>query len=131
MGHIEIVGLRTRRTGVRPELFLRQLLASRDTIKIVRDADDLHCVSQMRVGEGSDDFCVELYRPGLARHMRRLAVTDQPLLLGIDPGVEALIENQLKRRFGGRKVENMAFDHRQRSEERRVGKECGSRWSPI
>ena len=44
--------------------------------------------------KGRYDLGVEFHRRRLARHMGRLLVTDQPLICGIDPGVQSLVEDQ-------------------------------------
>ena len=45
--------------------------------------------------------------------MRRVLVTDQPLLLGVDPGVQPLVEDQLHGLLGRRGIERVALDDRE------------------
>ena len=42
-----------------------------------------------------------------------------------------LIDSMLKSRWSGKNYSNRIWDNTNRSEERRVGKECRSRWSPY
>jgi hypothetical protein len=113
MGHVEVVGLRARGAGVVAQLFLRLLFGLDDQIEVVGDADDLHRMGQVCVGELGHDLGLELHRPSLTLDMGRGRITDQPVFFRIDPDVEAPIEQQRHGLSGGRGIEQMAFDHRQ------------------
>src|SRR2546427_8352781 len=71
----------------------------------------------------SADKAREAHRPGLRRRIRR-QLNDQALYIERDlPGLHAMTRQFPA--FGD------AAELRERSEERRVGKECRSRWSPY
>ena len=67
----------------------------------------------MLVRERRHDLGVELYGPGLARHMRRVRIADQPLIFRIDPRVQSAVEDQLQGLRGRRRIERVALDHRE------------------
>lgn len=113
MGHVEIVRLRARCARLLAQGVLRHLLAGGGQVEIVGDANDLHRVRQVRVRKRRHDLGVELYGSGLARHMRRVRVADQPLILRIDPRVQSAVEDQLHGLRGRRGVERVALDHRE------------------
>ena len=84
-----------------------------DQGQVVGNADDLHRVRQVVIAEGLHHLGLELHGPRLARHVRGVLVADHPLIGGIDPGVQALVQDEFDCLLGGGGIEGVALDNAQ------------------
>ena len=79
----------------------------------------IFCIANQKGGVGKTTTCVNL-AAGLAQIGQRV------LLVDLDPQGNATMGSNVDKR----QLTHSVYD-RSRSEERRVGKECRSRWSPY
>jgi hypothetical protein len=111
MSHIKIVGLRASRARNPTQNALSHFFAIGHQVKIIGDTDYLYRLSQMFVGEGRYDFCLEPYRRRLARDMRSVLVADEPVIRSVDPGIKMVVEHQLEGLPCGRDIDRVTLDN--------------------
>src|SRR5450759_4010516 len=82
----------------------------------------------MSVRKRRHDLGVKFHRPCLAGHMRRVQLTNQPLVGRIDPNVQALIEDELYGFLGYHRIERSALYLREVGIDKyAAGKACDGR----
>src|SRR3546814_8569388 len=93
---IEVMGLRAAGRCPLAEGHLGVGLAALHPVVVVADADDLDDPVQL-LADVRDHLGLELDGPGLACDVRGVGLGDQPLVVAIEPGVEAVGVDQLDR----------------------------------